>query len=294
MYNKCIICGSSYKTLILNNLSMKKCLKCGLVWRGEFDISSNYYQAGYAEPDIKKEYARILNSESRIKTFKKYVDLNNLCDLGTGEGIFLKILSRNGYNNLIGIEPSEQTPSFCKKYNLDIKQGFLEDIKKYWNKDFHTITMFHLIEHLKNPLKSLKMIHDILQAGDSLVIETPNINSHSIKKSNYKHSLIYPEHLYYFNENNIINLLKNSGFKITAKGKRNFTQDNLGIKECLNRLGLLHKTQKEDTSRQSKQERTKPHIFHNNTITKKLIRIILNKTVILLGRVDYIWVIAKK
>ncbi len=297
MYAACLICSSTPSRVVLNDLSMRKCPDCGLIWREEFDVPIKYYQEKPIDPSSQKIRARVANSHERIDTFKKHADLNNLCDVGTGEGIFLKVLGDRGYRNVVGIEPSERISDFVGKNKLCISNGTIDDIgavvREY---SIHTVTLLHLIEHLPDPRQSLEKVYGCLQEGDSVVLETPKINSYSLKKRKYRHKLIYPEHLFYFNERNIQTLLKQTGFTIVARGSRDFNQRNLSMRESLFRLGLLGSDspalKRECDNRGSLIKREK--IEHSNNFAKKIARKLLSFSLTLLSRRDYVWVVARK
>jgi SAM-dependent methyltransferase len=288
MHEKCVICGSSSKILEINNLSMRKCQKCGVVWREKFDLPARNYEEKKIDLGFEKTESRISNSKNRIKILKKYADLDNLCDIGTGEGIFLNELEKQGYKNLWGIEPNKKIFQFNKEGNVKIEQGVLKDIKNI-NENFNTITMFHVLEHLPNPLESLKLIYDNLQKDGHIAIETPDFECSAFKRTKYKHALIYPEHFFYFNENNLRKIIEKAGFKIVASGKRNFNHGNLGIRNCLYRLGIVGERKSSSDESFSKIETSA-----KTSRFKRLIKCILNKIVIISSNLDYLWIIAKK
>jgi len=297
MYTSCLICSSMPSRLVLNDLSMRKCPHCGLIWREEFDVSIKYYQEKPIDPSSQKIRARVANSGERIDTFKKHADLNNLCDVGTGDGIFLKVLIDRGYRNVVGIEPSERISDFMWKNKLVVKNGTIDDIGAVVSEyEIHTVTLLHLLEHLPDPRQSLEMVYGCLQEGDYIVIETPNIHSYSLKKRRYRHKLIYSEHLFYFNERNIQTLLKQTGFIIVARGSRDFNQRNLSMRESLFRLGFLGSdslaSKRECGNRASVMKRER--IEHSNNLVKEIARKLLSFSLALLNRRDYVWVVARK
>jgi len=297
MYAACLICSSMPSRVVLNDLPMRKCPDCGLIWREEFDVPIKYYQEKPIDPSSQKIRARVANSHERIDTFKKHADLNNLCDVGTGEGIFLKVLIDRGFRNVVGIEPSERISDFVGKNKLVVKSGTIDDIgavvREY---SIHTVTLLHLIEHLPDPRQSLEKVYGCLQEGDSVVLETPKINSYSLKKRKYRHKLIYPEHLFYFNERNIQTLLSQAGFTVVARGSRDFNQRNLSMRESLFRLGFLGSdslaSKRECADRASVMNREK--IEPSNNLAKKTARKLLSFSLTLLDRRDYVWVVARK
>jgi len=302
MYKRCIICESGFKSLVLNGLKVRQCKRCGLIWRKDFNIPINYYGKKKVDLGQEKIMTRLSNSEDRLNKFKKYANLNNLCCIGCGDGNFLEVLRQKGYKNIIGIEPNIYFFNFARKRKLRVFKGIIEDFPKIiGDKNIHTVTMFHLIEHLKDPKKCLKLICNNLEKGDKLIIETPNIDAYLFKKSNCKNKLVYPEHLFYFNAENLSRLLRNTGFIILARGKRDFDQKNLSIKELLSRLGLslVFKKNFNDDKNTKKAEilKTKRRNRVKNNKVKlltKFVRKALSNIVISMGRLNYIWIVAEK
>lgn len=296
MYEKCIICDTEAADIMLNDLPMRKCLNCALIWRRNFDIPADYYTGNTVDLSDEKITARRSNAEDRIKIFRKYANLDNLCDIGTGEGIFLQVLKDFGYINIVGVEPNMEYLDFIQSDRLNIIRGSIEDVGGIIKKNnIRTVTMLHLIEHLADPASSLEEIYDYLPAGGFLIIETPDIDAYSFKRTNYRQGLVCREHLFYFNRQNLIKLLKKTGFKIIASGKKDFDQDNMGIKESLFRLGLMNRSSIYAVGKsQSSGDLFQTSSNNQPEIFKKIIRKILNKLVILLGRQDYMWAVAKK
>lgn len=299
MYKKCIICNSLPDELVLNNLPMKRCRQCGLIWRKSFDLPPQHYAEIDRGLSPEKLKLRLSNCKGRVEISRKYVDLNNLCDVGCWEGMFLKVLQDLGYKNVMGIEPSDKIAEFTKENHLNVQKGTIKDIGSIINShNIRTVTMFHVIEHLENPLESLKSIYNNLPMGGCVIIETPDIATYSLRKTNYKHRTIYPEHYFYFDESNLKTLLEKIGFNIIARGRRDLDPFNLNIRESLFRLGFLQK--KYDYTMEYKSAVKAGGLdsprFKNLLISKikSIIRFILWKMVIILGRQDFMWIIAKK
>ena len=210
------------------------------------------------------------------------------------EFLFLS-LKKEDNQNIIGIEPNKKAVAFARSRNLNVSEDSIDNISNIIrDNNIHTLTLFHVIEHLNDPLGVLMNIYKSLEKGDHLVIETPNSKAYSILKVNYQHPLIYPEHLFYFNTKNLISLLKMAGFNIKVKGKRSFDQYNMDIRQSLFRLGigkppfkLFKRDGCEDVSMAKKYSK-------RNIVIRMIIRKILNTAAIILGRVDYQYVIVQK
>lgn len=297
----CIICGNEGTPVILNDLPMKKCHVCGLFWLESFDIQLNHYK-NLEDVDLSSDKIkrRINNCIDRANTIKKFLDLNNLCDIGCGDGLFLKVLQGQGLENLIGVEPNIHLVDFAKNYGLKVICGDIKDAEcaiKF--NGIKTVTMFHVVEHLPDPLVMLKSVYTSLPYDGKLVLETPDIESYSIKKNNYKHELIYPNHLFYFNQSNLRQLLEKVGFKIIVSGKRDFDQNHFSLSKIFFRLGIFNWYSKKGaisgrfTNNSSyKYSTSKTEGLKKSVI--KLICTILSLIVKTTGRLDYIWIIVAK
>ena len=65
------------------------------------------------------------------------------------------------------------------------------------------ITMFHVIEHVKDPKSIIKTLNKLLVPGGHLVIETPNIDSLDamIFKETFWGGYHFPRHWHLFTQN---------------------------------------------------------------------------------------------
>jgi SAM-dependent methyltransferase len=293
----CIVCGARGHEITINNLPMLICDSCGLFWRASFDLPENFYETREFETEKRgKIEARYANSIGRIETLRRYADVNNLCDVGCGEGIFLKALNDLGYKNVFGLEPSLEARDFAVLNNLKIVAGGIENLSEsfFTKNDVHTVTIFHVVEHLKDPYASLKLIYDNLGKGDKLAIETPDMDSYALKKSNYKNELINPEHLHYFNKTNLKKLLEKSGFTVIASGNRDFNEKNMSIRESLSRLGFINVSPDKKDSGAKYGEASLGVKDGNDSIFRTIVRRTLSSVVGFLGRGNYLWIVAQK
>ncbi|MHB1330559.1 MAG: class I SAM-dependent methyltransferase [Minisyncoccota bacterium] len=236
------------------------------------------------------------NCKDRINTFDRYVDLNNICDLGTGEGMFLKVLKDLDYKGMFGIEPSEQVDDFSKKNSLDIHQGTITSLPVISKTRLvNGISMFHLIEHVDDPFWTLNLIYSSLPANGYLIIETPNSDSYVLKRAGFKHELIYPEHLFLFDMDNLKELLIKCGFKIIASGKRDFNPRNLNLRDILFKLGITKHRSQGDKMNVGKSSQSAFGIKKSKrNLMSTIAKPVFSFFVKLLGRQDYFWIIAKK
>lgn len=99
-----------------------------------------------------------------------------LLDIGCGSGAFLTRMRNLGWN-VMGIELDKKAVKLAREYfGLNIYEGTLEEAN-FSENEFDAITMNHVIEHLCDPITTLKKCYRILKPRGKLVIITPNIES---------------------------------------------------------------------------------------------------------------------
>jgi len=119
-----------------------------------------------------------------------------LLDVGAGGGEFTYVTSQLGFES-IGIEPNIGYSNYAKdQYEANIKTGQLTDVEG----KFDIITMFHVMEHIPDPVKTFKKLYDLLNEDGSLFIEVPNIESFSQSPNN----TFFKAHIHYFSASTLI------------------------------------------------------------------------------------------
>lgn len=141
-------------------------------------MKDNYSKSYFNQQTVKKKYI--------YEMYKKFmrshnISLRNLsiCDLGCALGAFLENVKEN--NTCYGIDISQYAIQKCKKKFPDIKNNFycvdLNNEKIIIHKKFDLITMFDVIEHLKNFSYLDAFVSKNLKKGGYLLVTTPNANS---------------------------------------------------------------------------------------------------------------------
>jgi len=111
-------------------------------------------------------YVRFLNGKKRGK----------LLDIGCGSGEFLNRMRKLGWD-VMGIELDRKAIKLAREhFGLNIYEGTLEEAS-FSENEFDAITMNHVIEHLCDPITTLKKCYRILKPRGKLVVITPNIES---------------------------------------------------------------------------------------------------------------------
>lgn len=296
--HKCTVChGTAIIEIIRNGLPLFECQTCRLAWRQTFDVDIAQYEEGDMCLGNANLERRTRNVKDRIACLERYLIPNDVCDIGAGEGMFLVELMKKGYTNVIGIEPNRGALAFGRAHGLTLFEGTLKEAPDIIRKNaIRIVTLFHVIEHLPNPRESVDSIYRALPSGGYLVVETPNSSAYSFVKTNHAHPLIYSQHLYYFNTDNLGRLLESVGFTIQARGKRGFDQYHMTIRQSLFCLGIGRPPFRTGVSitGENAHRGTEKSISGGGSLIRSLVRKTLSLFVVILGRGDYQWIIVRK
>ena len=100
-------------------------------------------------------------------------------DVGCSRGNFLEAGARLGFC-MEGVEPAANIAAAARAQGLTVHTGLLADIKLP-AASFDAITLFEVIEHLKEPLPLLRECHRVLKPGGILVLSTGNTASWTVR-----------------------------------------------------------------------------------------------------------------
>lgn len=153
----------------------------------------------------RKEYKKVLRPKAkhifragklaleRLEFLKQAgVKLGSLMDIGAGGGEFVTLASREGFKAQ-GIDPSEGYAKYAQKeYGANLSIGELKDLKGTYD----VITLFHVLEHLTDPIKVFEKLRQHLKAEGTLFIEVPNIETSDASPDN----IFFKAHTLYFSE----------------------------------------------------------------------------------------------
>lgn len=233
---KCYLCKSSVSNFLLkNNYQLVKCDSCGLIF---YDFNKNYakflekqYSKGYftGESSLKSYTDYGKDKKNIFRNMKWYIDQigryktqGKYLDVGCAYGYAMEAAAEKGFD-VYGVDPSEHAVAQAKKrFPKRAWVTFLSDMK-FNNNFFDVISLFDVFEHLQDPKKDLKKLHDVLKKDGLLVIGTGDTGSLLPKLVGRKWTFFNPpQHIFYFNKPLIRKILSDAGFevvKISTAGK---------------------------------------------------------------------------
>ena len=141
------------------------------------------YQTDYYGESKERKFIRPIESlrkaiaGRRAKKLARLLPQNaRILDIGCGNGSFLNHISECGSFELYGTElpgPAALRASANKNIRVITNKLSTEDI----GEGFDLITLFHVFEHLEEPLRQLQNISEMMKAGSFLAISMPEANS---------------------------------------------------------------------------------------------------------------------
>lgn len=144
--------------------------------------------------------------------FLRAVRNGRLLDVGCGSGEWLLAMRARGWE-VEGVDFDKDAVNAAEQRGLAVQLGSLEDLR-YQDNLFDAITLNHVIEHVPDPVRTMRECLRILKPGGQVVLFTPNgaSLSHYIFKDSWR-GLEPPRHLHIFTPQSMELLLNHAGFR---------------------------------------------------------------------------------
>lgn len=210
---RCQLCGEGDFEIVSSRdakskmpLTVSQCGRCGLVQQTPMptaDELQRFYATQY-----RLEYKGVTSPKpkhivrsgrlalDRIACLKAHLPTGtprNLMDIGAGGGEFVYLYRASGLGPSRGIEPNH---GYCEhaRSNLEVEVEPMElhQLRGAWQ----VISMFHVLEHLIDPLRVFEKLWDLLEPGGLLFVEVPFVETHRQSLAN----TFFRAHTLYFSE----------------------------------------------------------------------------------------------
>ena len=134
---------------------------------------------------------------------------SRILDVGCGSGDLLLCMQKDGYSNLVGVDPF--TTKEFRFGSLEILKREVFEVKGI----FDCIMMHHALEHVPDPFKTMRYLHQLLQPSGVALIRIP-IFSAPMWKEYYTDWFGFeaPRHFYIFTVKSFTRLAEQTGFSI--------------------------------------------------------------------------------
>lgn len=137
----------------------------------------------------------------------------NILDVGCGTADTLVLLKEFGWHTF-GLERDKRAVEVARNRGVDdVKLGVYQDIARYPDRFFDVIRLYHVIEHIDDPLLCLRLIQKKLKKGGELIIGTPNEASLVSRLfGTYWYNLDTPRHVVLFCPKTLRHAVVEAGF----------------------------------------------------------------------------------
>lgn len=136
-----------------------------------------------------------------------------LLDVGTANGSFLKVARDAGWR-VSGCEPSRWMCEWCRThYGIEITNGSIFD-GGYDAESFDVVTLWDVLEHTPDPLRTLTEAVRVLKPGGLLVVNYPDYGSLISRLMGRRWVFLLTIHYYYFTRRTIHAALARVGCSI--------------------------------------------------------------------------------
>ena len=297
--SECHLCGSERTSLYLGSDKILHCNSCDVVFLAPERIPANldsYYQnnAFYAEnadnPDLVRRM--IKSAKFYLKIITKYIQpINNnlLIDIGSNYGALVEEASRSGFK-AIGLEKNHFLAQKGRQRGLDIFEDNLVDLAVSF--PVKIITAMHVLEHLTNPQSFIKDAYKKLVSNGLFIIGVPDIESYLAKKDGLSWRYIALEHLFYFSEKVLRQMLEGEKFEVLAVKRDATNLANQSFKKLL--YYFVGKPVIRDRFQAKSFLGRNSGLVSRPNWPKRVLKKLLILTIKILRREDFIIIIAKK
>ena len=228
----CDLCGGTELATVTPVANVVECRACGYRFVNPRP-SQEEIASSYSDPDF---YAGWIEDEAgRARMWSKRLDLveragrnARVLDIGAGIGTFLSMgRDRFGWK-VVGTEVSTSAVQVARKrHGLELLLGRAEDLSIPPG-SFDLITLWHVLEHVPSPSRTLNLCHDLLRPGGLLAIAVPNDDAARpwlvgvksrlrMRASPPRYQALRPHtevHLSHFSSKVLIQALRSRGFLI--------------------------------------------------------------------------------
>lgn len=210
---------------ILREGALRRCLSCGQLLSRTDETRYHETLALFDAGEFNRIEGRALGRRdavarrrlARIATLLGMAPADmRLCDVGCSRGQFVAAARAAGCN-AEGVEPAPQIAQIARDAGLPVRTGLLE-AQHYPEATFDAVTLFEVVEHLREPLPLLAECRRVLKPGGIVLISTGNAASWSAAVLgagwDYFDMTRDGGHISFFNPRSIRVLAANAGFRV--------------------------------------------------------------------------------
>lgn len=236
----CVLCGgTSFEAFAsgfdyeirtcANEWYFRRCMACGHVQLDPRPCAADLgviYPDHYYSYSMSKKLSPIalkgkdLLDRLKLKGILRHHDLpiTTYLDIGCGDGRYLHSVEKFcGIRraDIFGLELSANTVENLRQEGFSVFHERIETCREIQPGSISFATMFHVIEHVADPVATIAQVSAWLSPGGVLAIETPNINSLDARlfQRTFWGGYHFPRHWHLFHEVTLAALMRRNGME---------------------------------------------------------------------------------
>lgn len=205
-----------------DDISVLRCRKSGVIFTSTSEhMNISHYSEKHEFPHYWKEDNReralvdsFADDSRRKEQFLSLISNKAWLDVGAGAGGVLDLL-RPFAASVIAVEPQKRALDSLRKQHYEA----YSDISEVPSDELDVITLFHVFEHLTDPLDLLKTAYDKLRVGGKIIIEVPHAADFLfayLDLEEFKKFTFWSEHLVLHNRASLTAFLDRAHFRNTV------------------------------------------------------------------------------
>lgn len=227
----CLLCGNSKAKILseMDSFGFKVryylCQTCGFVFQNPGESAAAdpaFYDETYRklyqsteEPTAKDLRQQRLRAEYQLNLMQNHgvCRLGRALDIGASSGTLMQTFHEAYGGEMIGVEPGNAYRKLAEEKGFKVYPS-LDQLQANETAKFDLVTIMHVLEHLEDPLGTLREIKaGLLEDRGFLLVEVPNF---------YAHESYELAHLSCFTEHTLSEMLKQAGYSIMHARKHGY------------------------------------------------------------------------
>jgi SAM-dependent methyltransferase len=207
-----------------NGFEVVGCVSCGLARLDPLPSQLEGYYHSNAYQDGKNPGQDITQVRSQPRkwedTERRWSQAARLCvpgsrilDIGCGSGGFLHAARERSSAVVCGVEPHEEFRGRLSQDGFQVRQSLSECAGERYD----VALLFHVLEHVEDPVRFLQEIRSLLKPGGTLVVEVPSMTDPLLWvyaiPAFWKFYWQYP-HVWYFSPSPLGRVLERAGYAV--------------------------------------------------------------------------------
>jgi 2-polyprenyl-3-methyl-5-hydroxy-6-metoxy-1,4-benzoquinol methylase len=252
----CNVCGAAdfavvYAAGVAQVNQIVKCTGCGLMYanpRREADLvdieswpeDPNFDVERERPQRIEKERLQVRDLDrTRRHLNNLYPSRGRLVEVGSSFGYILEAFRKDGWG-VLGIEPDRHAAKYASdKMKIETINSTL-DSARLPDESVDVIVMLHVIEHVPDPIGTLREIMRVLKPGGHLVLETPRYDTAMFwLLGRRERSLSCDGHIFFFTTDSLRKAYTAAGFQLE---RLDYTGRSLTLDRVIYNIGVISKS----------------------------------------------------